>query len=90
MSQPATVSHTSSCPQITKVIAALSINTRKKCFQIHTFSSTKGDYLDGTNQYENIQYQSHNFVKNSRDHNIISSKSSRSVYYCHQRGGRRV
>lgn len=90
MSQPVTVSHTYSCPQITKVIAALSQNTRKKCLQIYTFSSTKWDYLDGTNHFENIQFHSHNFVKNSRDHNIISSKSNQSVYYCHQGGGRGV
>lgn len=90
MSQPVTVSHTYSCPQITKITSALSKNTRKKCLQIHTFSSKKGDYLEGTNHFKNIQFQSHNFVKNSRDHNIISFKSSQSVYYCHQGGGRGV
>lgn len=89
MSQPMAVSHTYSCPQITKVIVALSKNTRKKCLQIHTFSSTKEDHLDGTNHFENIKFQSHNFVKNSRDHSIISSKSNQSVYYCHQGGGTR-
>lgn len=90
MTQPVTVSHTYSCAQITKVIAALSKNTLKICLRIHTFSSAKGDYLDGTNHFENIQFQSHNIVKNSRDHNIISSKSSQSVYYCHQGGWRGV
>lgn len=90
MSQPVTVSHTYSCPQINKITSALSKNTRKKCLQIHTFSSTKGDYLDGTNHFKNIQFQSHNFVKISRDHNIISSKSSVCVLMSPSRGARGV